>query len=269
MRLALVWSFLGCFGCQAVRLPLAADPQFVHSQQHISQQVDLNEEQPLLDHVYGYVDEQPFSTPSRYHSTLLARRLLALSSTAVLTTVFPRNLSDIPAYGRTPADVAGISIGLPEYIADCEGDGNPTIIALGVSTSTKNAEYGDDNTGGTNVSLSVSWWDQYERVVGRESWSQANLPRLSLLGHMEEMSEHDVKKQRISRCFTEVHKDARLWIPGSKNAAHQGKWARIVVEEAYFIGGFGGANYIGWLDPEEWKNVGDKWKVVRLRGEKP
>ncbi|KAI9881869.1 MAG: hypothetical protein M1823_006420, partial [Watsoniomyces obsoletus] len=103
-----------------------------------------------LDDKDTYIDtdtedyrEGTTTTPTRYHSTLLARRLLALSSTATLTTLFPHNISSIPAYSRTPPDVAGITIGLPEYIADCDDTGDITIIALGVSTSTKNVEYAD------------------------------------------------------------------------------------------------------------------------------
>lgn len=237
------------------------EPQRTSSSEIIQQPLDILSPHSQHDEVSAF--------PSRSYSTLLARRLLALSSTGILTTVFPKNISDIPVYGRTPAEVASISIGLPEYIADCEEDGNPTIIALGVSTSTKNAEYGDETSSGRNVSLSVSWWEEYEKIVGREPWSKANLPRLSLLGCMEYIEEGDVEEKEIERCFERVHRDSRLWAPGSKNAAHLGKWARIVVEDAYWIGGFGDANYIGWLDLEEWRKAGDKWKDVRLRGEKP
>ena len=234
------------------------------------------EEQSPTDALFpSSIDDDPeeaFTTPSRYYSTLLARRLLALSSTGVLTTVFPQNISEIPAYGRTPADVAGISIGLPEYIADCEGEGNPTIIALGVSTSTKNVLYGDGEGDGKgrNVSLSLSWWEQYAKPEnkGREAWSMANLPRVSLIGYLEEIPDEEVREREIEECFVGKHKDSRLWLPGSKFAAHQGKWARVVVEEVYWIGGFGGTNYIGWLDGDEWRVVREEWKDVRLRGER-
>ena len=216
-------------------------------------------------------EEEAFTTPSRYHSTLLARRLLALSSTGVLTTVFPRNISEIPAYGRTPPEVAGISIGLPEYIADCEGEGNPTVIMLGVSTSTKNVEFGSDDGKGRNVSLSISWWEQYAKPQnkGREAWSMADLPRVSLLGYLEEIPGEEVEEMGVEECFVRRHRDSRLWLPGSKFAAHQGKWARVVVQQVYWIGGFGGTNYIGWLDGGEWRGVGEEeWKGVRLRGER-
>ncbi len=96
----------------------------------------------------------------------------------------------------------------------------------------------------------------------------ANLPRLSLLGYLEHIPDLDVQENNIEECFVSTHQDSRLWLPGSKFAAHQGTWARIVVEEIYWIGGFGGTNYIGWLDKDEWRSVKQEWKEVRLRGEK-
>ena len=249
----------------------------LQEEEHTSKQKDLNPQQQdvsPLDAIFpSSIDDDPediFTTPSRHYSTLLARRLLALSSTAILSTVFPQNISDIPAYARTPTDVAGISIGLPEYIADCSDNGDVTIIALGVSTSTKNVKYADgDGTWSGNVSLSISWWDQYSRPenAGHEPWSMADLPRVSLLGYLEEIPKHEVQEKEIEKCFVGKHRDARLWVPGSKSAAHLGVWARVVVQEVYWIGGFGGRNYIGWLDSTEWAGIKDEWKKVRLRGE--
>ena len=44
---------------------------------------------------------------------------------------------------------------------------------------------------------------------------------------------------------------------------------RMVVEEIYWIGGFGDRSYIGWFDPEEWKRITkEEWEQVRLPGEK-
>jgi len=95
--------------------------------------------------------EQGFTIPTRYESTVLGRRLLALSSTGTLATVFPSNTSSYP---RLPSGLENIPIGLPDYIASCEEpSGNPTLLALTISTSTRNA------VSGSNVSLSLSWWD--------------------------------------------------------------------------------------------------------------
>ncbi|KIX10405.1 uncharacterized protein Z518_01487 [Rhinocladiella mackenziei CBS 650.93] len=198
--------------------------------------------------------------PSRYESTVLGRRLLALSKTGVLTTVFPSNITS----PRIPSDVADTPIGLPDYVASCEEpSGNPTLLALTISTSTKNA------FAGSNVSLALSWWDEYVHLTHKQPWSAANLPRLSMIGYLEEMSEDDIKNKDIPGCFTKVHGDSVLWLPGKKWAAHEGLWMRLVVREVYWIGGFGDRNFIGWFDREEWENVKEEeWMEVRLPGEK-
>ncbi|KIX98079.1 uncharacterized protein Z520_06159 [Fonsecaea multimorphosa CBS 102226] len=197
------------------------------------------------------------SIPTRYYSTILGRRLLALSSHGVLTTVFPSNLS-------SPASVANTPIGLPEYIASCEEpSGNPTILSLKVSTSTRNA------AAGSNVSLTLSWWDEYIHLTGSKPWALANLPRLSLTGYLEEISSDQVNEKAIETCFLQKHRDSIMWLPGRKWAAHQGFWTRLVVTQAYWIGGFGDKNYIGWFDPDEWRTVRkEDWEGVRLPGEK-
>jgi len=205
-------------------------------------------------------DASSLLIPSRYDSTVLGRRLLALSKTGVLTTVFPKNSTS----SRVPDDVAHTPIGLPDYIASCEEpSGNPTLLALTVSTSTQNA------MAGSNVSLALSWWDQYVHITHKEPWSAANLPRLSMIGYLEEMTDEEVKSKDIAGCFTQVHGDSVLWLPGKKWAAHKGLWMRLVVREVYWIGGFGDRNFIGWFDRGEWEGVKvDEWMQVRLPGEK-
>ena len=80
---------------------------------------------------------------------------------------------------------------------------------------------------GSNVSLTVSWWDEYTRLSGKEPWAKADLPRLALIGELEDISDEDVKEQGVVECFQKVHRDSRLWTPGRKGAAHGGKWARV------------------------------------------
>jgi hypothetical protein len=43
---------------------------------------------------------------------------------------------------------------------------------------------------------------------------------------------------------------------------------RLVVQDIYWVGGFGDRAYIGWIDAKDWRNVTRKeWEVVRLPGE--
>jgi hypothetical protein len=221
---------------------------------------------PLRYETADQGDASSTSIPSRYQSTLLARRLLHLSSHGDLITVFPAaaNLSS-----RIPPSVASTPIGLPEYIATCEEESSsshaadPTILSLKISTATRNAE------AGSNVTLSLSWWDEFIHLTGHAPFALANLPRLSLTGYLEEISPEDSPARVLEACFVRKHKDSVMWLPGRKWAAHEGVWTRLVVQQAYWIGGFGDKNYIGWLDPEEWRAVRrEEWEDVRLPGEK-
>ena len=226
---------------------------------------------PLNSQTTIYADDSPAQEsskiPSRYTSTLLARRLLALSPTGVLSTIFPPSLThslptEIHVFSSPPSSVASAPIALPDYLADCEDSGNPTLLALSVSTSTRNA------IAGSNVSLSISWWDTYSHLTHHDPWSAANLPRASLIGYLEEMSEEDIKLNDIIACYTGVHRDSRLWLPGDSSAPHEGVWMRMIVQEVYWIGGFGDRNFIGWFDVKEWRDVRkEDWEKVKLPGE--
>ena len=223
--------------------------------------------------------QEPFKIPSRYTSTLLARRLLALSPTGVLSTIFPPSSSTNTSSSSSsppstphdanallsspPSTVASTPIALPDYVADCEGTGNPTLLALSVSTSTRNA------VAGSNVSLALSWWDSYRHLTHRAPWSAANLPRASLIGYLEQMSTAEIEAGDVVACYTGVHRDSRLWLPGDSRSPHEGVWMRMVVQEVYWIGGFGDRNFIGWFDLVEWRGIQRKdWEEVRLPGEK-
>lgn len=197
--------------------------------------------------------------PTRYESTVLGRRLLALSGTGVLSTKFPHEI-DSP---YVPASVHDTSIGLPDYIASCEEPtGNPTLLALYVSTSTRNA------LAGSNVSLALSWWDEYVKLTHHEPWSSANLPRLSMIGYLEEIPLEEAESKGIVDCFVHTHADSRFWLPGDESSPHAGAWMRVVVQEVYWIGGFGDQAYIGWFDPKDWHGVSvEEWKAARLPGE--
>ena len=160
-----------------------------------------------------------------------------------------------------------------DYIADCEGDsGNPTILAINIATSFKNV------AAGSNISLSLQWTPPYPPKSRIESWfsddkkeaipySAANLPRFSLMGYLEKIQEEEVRAAKLGKCFTKIHKDARYWLPG--NSIHESEWVRLVVQDVYWIGGFGDRAYIGWIPVEEWRNVArEEWEDVRLPGEK-
>lgn len=229
--------------------------------------------------------------PSWFTTTLMARRILALSTTAVASTVFP---DPLPPNSRVPSGVSGLSVSVNEYIADCdkflpppapsaggaeesdrgEGEGNPILLALYVGTTFRNT------AAGSNISLTVDWWDHLdstEPVYPGFPLSAAGLPRMTLFGHLEPLGK--AVPGEMEECFLDAHPDARAWAPGRKDSPHAGYWTRMVVEQVYWIGGFGDIARIGWLNVTEWKGIredksldgigdGRGWGDVRLPGEK-
>ncbi|KAJ5887416.1 hypothetical protein N7495_007457 [Penicillium taxi] len=224
-------------------------------------------------------NSSPFTRPSWFTSTLMARRLLALSPSGVISTVFPDSVSP-----RTPPSMAGLPIGLREYIADCEGalpdglshgeNGDPTVLGLGIGTTFRNIQ------AGSNVSLQLDWWDHLDQagpVYPGLPLSPAALPRVTLFGYLEPLpSLSDRAAVQLEKCFLTSHPDAKAWLPGNSRSPHSSFWARLVVTQAYWIGGFGDVQQIGWINISDWKGIrryesGGRdrrgWKDVRLPGE--
>ena len=229
--------------------------------------------------------ESSMLRPSWFTSTLMARRLLAFSTIGTVSTVFPPIL---PADSRIPPAVASMSISLPEYIADCEetlsvsgddnSEGNPIFLGLYISTTFRNA------AAGSNISLSIDWWNHLNQTAPLYPGfplSAVGLPRLSLIGYVALLTVPLPKETEaaLETCYLAVHPDARAWLPGSPSSPHAGFWARMVVTQAYWIGGFGDTQQIGWINMTEWTGIrrkrslpgigdGRGWDDVTLPGEK-
>lgn len=221
-------------------------------------------------------DHEPdiqLTTPDWPTTHLLARRLLAVTTTGTLSTVYTQN--------NRNSELIGVPIGLPDYFADCAheenptlldllGPGNPLILALHLGTTFRNTK------AGSNVTLSIDWWDR-SADDGTLDNSPAALPRLALLGWLEPLPAAlpDDTKKAIEKCFMSAHPESKFWLPGRPDAAHTGYWARLVVEKALWIGGYGDRAKIGWLNPQVWKSItkngnddDEGWDDVRLPGEK-
>ncbi|KAI4725352.1 hypothetical protein E4T49_06929 [Aureobasidium sp. EXF-10728] len=188
-----------------------------------------------------------FRIPTVHESAIQARRILHLENIGTLSTVFPSDSSSSQyathPLEQRPSDLGGVPIGLMDYYADCEPDsGNPTILALDIATSFKNV------AAGSNITLSLRWHPQDGK------WhSAASLPRFSLVGHLEDIDDADASKVGLATCFVKNHPDAVAWLPG--NRIHTSRWVRLVVEDIYWIGGFGDRAYIGWIPLEAYQNV--------------
>lgn len=234
----------------------------------------------------------PRHIPTSYESAVMGRRILALSPLGTLATIFPddnNNNGNLSPQENRPAGVGGMPHGLMEYISDCESDdqGNPTLLAITIETSFKNI------AAGSNVSLAVQWTPPHppaKRIQSITSkitslfglgssdddspvpYSAANLPRFSILGHVEKIPDGDNLRTgqpgaKLASCFVKTHPDARYWLPGSR--VHESHFVRLVVDQIYWVGGFGDRAFIGWIPVEEWNKVTrEEWEDIRLPGEK-
>ncbi|CAF9912304.1 MAG: hypothetical protein HETSPECPRED_000902 [Heterodermia speciosa] len=218
-----------------------------------------------LQHLF--VNPEPGVTslhiPSIHESAVQARRILNLSSIATISTVFP--VSHVSALENRPGDLEGASIALMEYYASCGPRSyDPTILAIGIATSFKNA------CAGSNVTLSLRYHPpttSHPPADDLYTYSPANLPRYSLIGRIEPLSRAEIEENQIQSCFLNLHPDAQAWTPG--NPIHESWWVRLVVEEIYWIGGFGDRAYIGWIPVSEWRSVTEEEvRNTRLVGER-
>ncbi|KAL8700989.1 MAG: hypothetical protein Q9201_005155 [Fulgogasparrea decipioides] len=200
--------------------------------------------------------------PTIHESAVQARRILNLSSIATLSTVFP-NHQTVSTLENRPEDLGGAPIGLIDYYASCDPTPcEPTILAISIATNFKNAR------AGSNVTLSLRYHPPIDHPPGDDiyTYSPANLPRFSLVGYIESIPGHEVRKYNTDRCFFKRHPEAVAWRPG--NAIHESWWARLVVQQIYWIGGFGDRAYIGWIPVQEWRGVTqEEVSNARLVGE--
>ncbi|KAL8716153.1 MAG: hypothetical protein Q9220_000058 [cf. Caloplaca sp. 1 TL-2023] len=200
--------------------------------------------------------------PTVHDSAIQARRILNLSSIGTLSTVFPGHDS-ADLLKHRPNNLGGVPIGLIDYYASCNPTpSEPTILAISIATSFKNAR------AGSNVTMSLRYHPPPHHPPGEDiyTYSPANLPRFSLVGHIEPILASEIAHHGIDTCFFKRHPDAVAWRPG--NAIHESWWARLVVEEVYWIGGFGDRAYIGWIPVQDWHGVTqEEVDSMRLVGE--
>lgn len=212
----------------------------------------------------------PFSheyrIPTVHESATLARRILNLSSIATFSTVFPSTPpleDDFPALSHPTSDLGGAPIGLMEYYASCSPQPyNPTILAISIATTFRNAH------AGSNVTLSLRWHAPPSAPPSDDiyTYSPANMPRFSLVGSIEPIPTSEVLSYDVEACFLDRHPDAEAWLPGNK--IHESWWGRLVVKEIFWFGGFGDRAYIGWIPEGEWRGVSeDEVAKARLVGE--
>jgi hypothetical protein len=209
---------------------------------------------PAHQNVLSIQDEpvKQYRIPTVKESAVLARRILRLENIGTLSTTFPDSTQDT----RRPKSVKGKPFGLMDYFADCESEGNPTILAMPIASNFRNVN------DGSNMTISLRYHPQVDHP-----YSAAEMPRFALIGYLEAVRTSPIGAAKLVACFAKAHPDSVLWMPG--NQIHTSYWSRLVVQEIYWLGGFGDRAYIGWIPLETFRNVTEEEIAnVRLPGEK-
>lgn len=206
------------------------------------------------------INDDTSSIPSVHESAVLARRMLRLGRFATLSTVFQDNKHSAATESSAKfKDTSDTPIGLVDYYADCvkkgPDTGNPVIMSFDVGTTFRNV------AAGSNISLSLDWATILATMPDPRPpphgypVSPAAFPRMSIQGRLEHFNDSDSSSPGwyIPACYLAKHPDALTWLPGNK--IHNTHWARLVVEQVYWVGGFGNVAYIGWIDGDEWRSV--------------
>lgn len=186
--------------------------------------------------------------------------LLLLCTTGALAT-FHESVEDAARIARSLVDVSPLSVGtmatvfppddpllpgypfsLQEYYASCLSNGSLTLLFLPISRHSRNILASPSHL----VSISIT-----------SELPAAHKPRMSLLGNVTIFTDIEGVDNltEIKKCYLEKHPDAKRWLPGDDEGAHLSYWARFDPESVYFVGGFGGRHYIGFIPMELYQNA--------------
>ncbi|KAF8919878.1 pyridoxamine 5'-phosphate oxidase-domain-containing protein [Mucidula mucida] len=156
----------------------------------------------------------------------IARSLVdsSVNSVATMATIFPEDDPYLPGY----------PFAMQEYYASCLRNGSLSLLFLPISRHSRNILASESRV----VSISIT----------SES-PAAHLPRVSLLGNITIFKESSEMGQlsEIKECYLSAHPDSKRWLPDDDEGAHVSYWARFDPQSVYFVGGFGGRHYIGFV----------------------
>ncbi|RIA98287.1 pyridoxamine 5'-phosphate oxidase-domain-containing protein [Glomus cerebriforme] len=137
-------------------------------------------------------------------------------------------------------DVRGYPFGLLDYFADdCPSTGNPLLLLSDWQKNIQNAKRNN-----WKASLMI------RKLSKNDTFFPVAEPRLNLFGHLERVPEDEVVN--VQKCFLDKHPRAHWWIPGK---GHVFYFYRFIVQDIYFVGGFGGEHFIGYIDSELYHEV--------------
>ncbi|KAF9537418.1 hypothetical protein EC957_008297 [Mortierella hygrophila] len=126
------------------------------------------------------------------------------------------------------------------YVDDCQDGGKPLMLLSHLQINVQNARSSNQ------ISLAI------RKLPGPgERGNPMVDPRVTLMGRLVPVEE--AKQKKAEECFVAKHPEAKWWLPGA--GFHDFKWYNFDIEEIYYIGGFGGIHYIGWIPVDTYYNA--------------
>ncbi|KAI0766471.1 pyridoxamine 5'-phosphate oxidase-domain-containing protein, partial [Irpex lacteus] len=165
-------------------------------------------------------------------SAKIARNLVdnSVDHIGTMATIFPEDHESL----------AGQPFSLQEYYArpvhphHCHSNGSLTLLFMPISRHSQNVLH----SSARSASISIA-----------SEHPAASRARVALVGNITvfENLEDTPDREAIQSCYLEAHPDAKWWIPGRASHISCAYWARFDIHNIYFVGGFGGLHYIGYI----------------------
>ncbi|KAI9282565.1 pyridoxamine 5'-phosphate oxidase-domain-containing protein [Sporodiniella umbellata] len=141
------------------------------------------------------------------------------------------------------SDMKGYPFGIMEYYSDrCFDNGNLLFYMSDLQLSAKNMHQHQDR-----LSFSIRATKDYNPSFGNVS-TPVEQPRFTLFGKTTRLE----KTEKALACFAKVHPEANSW-----QKFHDFNFYEFHVQSIYYVGGYGGLNYIGWLPLELYQRKKD------------
>ncbi|OBZ84842.1 Protein CREG1 [Choanephora cucurbitarum] len=165
----------------------------------------------------------------------LARRVVSDAGRGHIVTLMDASVS---------SDLSGYPFAIMEYYSDeCTKDtGNLLLFMSDLQLSARNMHHNANQ-----MSFTITALKDYNRFYGNQS-TPVQQPRFTLFGHVSRVP--DSQSETAFECFIKTHPEAKPW-----NHFHDFRFYEFHVEKIYYVGGFGGLNYIGWIPIELYRKA--------------
>ncbi|KAI8982037.1 pyridoxamine 5'-phosphate oxidase-domain-containing protein [Mycotypha africana] len=172
----------------------------------------------------------------------LARQVLSDAGRGHIVTLMDETVSE---------EFGGFPFGIMEYYSDkCMSNGNLLLFMSDLQMSARNMHKNMDK-----VSFTVTALKDYNPGWGNHT-TPVEQPRFTLFGNITRLPESQTESALT--CFCQTHPEAKPW-----RRFHDFNFYEFHVQGLYYVGGFGGLNYIGWIPLEIYKHAALSTAFIR------